>query len=153
MTFEMKFSQEYDLPLGQVAILAACLPRSTKRSTRHLGIGHARLTVGSTKQHVANGRHNKAPRQRERAIRGHPTGAAVRVEHARGSQALNARQLSAAWRLWIDNHQALGLEVNEHAPVLVSDAGVSPPAVAARQAAHASVETDSHDRTASQART
>ena len=61
----------------------------------------------------------------------------MRVEHARGSQALNARQLSTARRLWIDNHQALGLEVNEHAPVLVSDAGVSPPAVAARQAAHA----------------
>ena len=57
--------------------------------------------------------------------------------HARGSRALNARQLSAARRLWIDNHQALGLEVSEHAPVLVSDAGVSPPAVAARQAAHA----------------
>ena len=60
MTFEMKFSQDgvkNMISRARCAILAACLPRSTKRSTRHLGIGHARLTVGSTKQHVANGRH------------------------------------------------------------------------------------------------
>jgi hypothetical protein len=45
-------------------------------------------------------------------------------------------QLSAARRAWIDAHQALGLEVNEHEPVLVTQ-GSALPAVAARQAAHA----------------
>ena len=45
-------------------------------------------------------------------------------------------QLSAARRAWIDAHQALGLEVNEHEPVLVTRGSVLP-AVAARHAAHA----------------